>query len=82
VPLNRAVAVAMVDGPDAALATLEPLDASLPGHYRLDAVRGHLFEMLGDADRAADHFAAAARRTTSLPEQHYLTAKAAQLRSS
>lgn len=81
VALNRAVAVAMVDGPEAALATLAPLDARLPPrHYRLDAVRGHLFEMLGDADRAAEHFAAAACRTTSLPEQHYLTTKAARLR--
>lgn len=81
VTLNRAVAVAMVQGPDAALATLEPLDASLPGHFRLDAVRGHLYEMLGDTDRAAAHFGTAAGRTTSLPEQRYLTTKAARLRS-
>ncbi len=77
VTLNRAVAVAMVHGPAAGLELLEPLDEQLRGSYRLDAVRGHLYEMLGDGDRAADHFRRAARRTTSLPEQRYLAAKAA-----
>ncbi|MFC4943661.1 RNA polymerase sigma factor [Pseudonocardia sp. GCM10023141] len=78
VALNRAVAVAMVQGPAAGLALLEPLDERLPGHHRLDAVRGHLHAMLGDHTTAARHFGAAARRATSLPEQRYLTAKAAQ----
>jgi len=80
VTLNRAIAVAMVKGPQAGLDLLRPLDAKLPGHYRLDAVRGHLCEMLGDAAAAADHFSAAARRTTSLPERDYLTTKAAEAR--
>jgi predicted RNA polymerase sigma factor len=79
VTLNRAIAVAMVDGPDAGLATLEPLDEPLAGHYRLDAVRGHLHEMRGDVETAAEHFRAAARRTTSLPERDYLTLKAAAI---
>ena len=77
VTLNRAIAAAMVDGPSVGLAMLKPLDDKLAGHYRLDAVRGHLYEMLGDTETAADHFRAAARRTTSLPEREYLTTKAA-----
>ncbi|GAA1561862.1 RNA polymerase sigma factor [Kribbella lupini] len=77
VTLNRAIAAAMVDGPEAGLAMLEPLDEPLAGHYRLDAVRGHLQEMRGDMEAAAEHFRAAARRTTSLPERDYLTLKAA-----
>jgi RNA polymerase sigma factor (sigma-70 family) len=77
VALNRAVAAAMVHGPAAGLELLEPLDERLPGNYRLDAVRGHLYEMLGDNARAARHYTAAANRTTSLPEQRYLIAKAA-----
>ena len=77
VTLNRAIAAAMVDGPEAGLAMLEPLDEPLAGHYRLDAVRGHLQEMRGDTEAAAEHFRAAARRTTSLPERDYLTLKAA-----
>jgi RNA polymerase sigma factor (sigma-70 family) len=79
VTLNRAIATAMVDGPEAGLAMLEPLDEPLAGHYRLDAVRGHLHEMRGDGETAAEHFRAAARRTTSLPERDYLTLKAAAI---
>ncbi|MGC4943167.1 RNA polymerase sigma factor [Kribbella sp. DT2] len=77
VTLNRAIAAAMVDGPEAGLTMLEPLDKPLDGHYRLDAVRGHLQEMRGDTEVAAEHFRAAARRTTSVPERDYLTLKAA-----
>lgn len=79
VTLNRAIAQAMVDGPRAGLELLGPLDEKLGGHYRLDAVRGHLYEMLGEHETAAQHFSAAARRTTSLPEQNYLTTKAAEV---
>jgi predicted RNA polymerase sigma factor len=82
VTLNRAVAVAMVDGPAAGLALLDSLDADggpLTGHYRLHVVRGHLFEMAGDIESALVHYRAAAAGTTSTPEQRYLTAKAARL---
>ncbi len=79
VTLNKAVAAAMVHGPAAGLTLLRPLDERLPGHYRLDAVRAHLFEMLGDADAAAAHYHAAARRTMSVPERNYLLMKAASL---
>ncbi|HEV7758951.1 MAG TPA: sigma-70 family RNA polymerase sigma factor [Acidimicrobiales bacterium] len=79
VAVNRAVAVAMVHGPAAALDLLAPLDEQLGAHHRLDAVRGHLHEMLGDTATAAAHYRAAAERTTSLPERHYLTRQAARL---
>ncbi len=79
VSLNRAIAAAMVQGPEAGLALLEPLDALLGGHYRLDAVRAHLHERAGDADRAIAHYRAAAERTASTPERDYLTLKAARL---
>ena len=48
-------------------------DDSLRGHYRLAAVRGHLFEMAGERDRAVAHYRAAAERTASVPERDYLT---------
>jgi predicted RNA polymerase sigma factor len=79
VTLNRAVAVAMVDGPAAGLGALEGLDAQLPGHHRLDAVRAHLLEMSGERDAAIEHYRAAAGRTTSHAERDYLTARAARL---
>jgi len=80
VTLNRAIAAAMVHGPAAGLGMLTPLDSDprLQGHYRLDAVRGHLFEMAGDDERALLHYRAAADRTTSTPERHYLHTKAAR----
>jgi predicted RNA polymerase sigma factor len=80
VALNRAVAAAMVRGPAAGLTLLEPLDERLPGHYRLDAVRAHLRELLGETDAAIAHYDAAAKATRSIPERNYLTTKAAQLR--
>src|SRR5258708_3067403 len=45
VALNHAIAVAMVNGPRAGLDLLDRLDADgrLAGHYRMDAVRAHLF---------------------------------------
>jgi RNA polymerase sigma factor (sigma-70 family) len=81
VTLNHAVAVAMVHGPARALECIQALDSDqrLSGHYRLDAVRGHLFEMLGDLAKAVHHYRAAATKTTSLPEQNYLITRAARL---
>jgi predicted RNA polymerase sigma factor len=69
----------MVHGPAAGLTLLEALDEPLAGHYRLDAVRAHLFEMAGDVDAASAHYRAAAGRTTSIPERHYLATQAAKL---
>ena len=79
VSLNRAVAMAMVHGPAAGLRLLDELDERLPGHYRVAAVRAHLLEMAGDVEAAIRYYRAAAGRTTSLPEQRYLTTKAARL---
>jgi RNA polymerase sigma factor (sigma-70 family) len=80
VALNRAVAVAMVDGPAAGLALLDDLGDRLAGNHRLDAVRAHLHERSGDPLTAARLYAAAAARTSSLPERRYLTMRAARLR--
>jgi RNA polymerase sigma factor (sigma-70 family) len=77
--LNRAVAAAMAQGPDAGLALLDGLDRRLGDHHRLHAVRAHLLEQAGDAATAAAEFRAAAARATNLREQQYLTTKAARL---
>jgi predicted RNA polymerase sigma factor len=81
VTLNHAVALAMVRGPRAGLDLLTTLDddGRLAGHHRLDAVRAHLLELAGDPAAAREHYRAAARRTTSLPEQRYLEGRAASL---
>ncbi|MEC3957153.1 DUF6596 domain-containing protein [Nocardia sp. CDC153] len=80
VTLNRAVALAMVHGPQAGLDLTDTLQDSLAGNHRLAAVRGHLYEMAGDPEEAIAAYAAAARATTSLPERDYLTIRAARLR--
>src|SRR5258708_604995 len=81
VSLNRAVAVAMVQGPSAALEFLKTLDEDprIAGHYRLDAVRAHLYERAGERERALTHYRAAAERTASVPERDFLMMKAARL---
>jgi RNA polymerase sigma factor (sigma-70 family) len=81
VTLNRAVAAAMVHGPQAGLDLLRPLeaDARVAGHHRLAAVRAHLLELAGDHQAARASYQLAARRTTSLPERRYLEGRAARL---
>ncbi|WP_067828867.1 RNA polymerase sigma factor [Nocardia inohanensis] len=81
VTLNRAVATAMVHGPQAGLDLTDTLTEALAGNHRLDAVRGHLHEMSGDTEEAIAAYTAAARRTTSVPERDYLTLRAARLRT-
>ncbi|MFB8005678.1 RNA polymerase sigma factor [Nocardia sp. NPDC056000] len=78
VTLNHAVAVAMTDGPRAALELLAELDADprMAGHHRLHAVRAHLLELAEDNSAAREAYLLAARRTTSLPEQRYLLDRA------
>lgn len=78
--LNRAVAVAMVDGPHAGLAELDVLAGEWGAGHRPDAVRGHLLERAGDFTAARAAYESAAARTLSLPEQRYLQARAARLR--
>jgi predicted RNA polymerase sigma factor len=81
VALNRAIAVAMVDGPAAGLQLLERLDhdGRLTHHHRLHAVRAHLLEMAGDHREAIAEYRTAAGRTTSIPERNYLMAQAGRL---
>jgi predicted RNA polymerase sigma factor len=81
VRLNRAVAVAMVDGPTAGLDLLATLDTDdrMAGHHRVVAVRAHLLELAGNGDAARASFLNAARASTSLPERRYLEAQAARL---
>ena len=81
VSLNRAIASAMVNGPEAGLAHVQSLhrDPRLAGHYRLDAVRAHLLEMAGDREGAIAGYRLAAQRTASIPERTYLLTRAARL---
>ena len=78
VALNRIVAVAMTRGPESGLRGLVSVEDEfeLTDMHRLNAVRAHLQEMAGDLHAAQESYRAAARRTSSRPEQRYLLAKA------
>jgi predicted RNA polymerase sigma factor len=75
--LNRAVALAMVRGPQAGLALLRELESGpLAGNHRLLAVRAHLLEQAGDRAGAAAAYREAARLAGSRPEQRFLLQRA------
>jgi len=52
VTLNRAVAVAKIRGPEAALAMIEPLEDRLSGYFNFFGVKGALLNQLGRAQEA------------------------------
>jgi RNA polymerase sigma factor (sigma-70 family) len=81
VTLSRAVALAQVHGPTAGLALLGTLDADerMAHTHRLEAVRAHLLEQVGDTTAARQSYLRAAKMTANLPEQRYLELRAAQL---
>ena len=62
VTLNRAAAVAMVDGPLAALSLVDTVADRLGEHHRFHAVRAHLLEMAGDPSAAVEAYRQAAAR--------------------
>ncbi|SCE97549.1 RNA polymerase sigma factor [Micromonospora mirobrigensis] len=70
VALNRAVAVAEVAGPAAALAQVDRLD--LAGYHVFHAVRADLLRRLDRRDEARQEYAAAAARTGNLAERDFL----------
>jgi RNA polymerase sigma factor (sigma-70 family) len=82
VALSHAIALSMVQGPEAGLSRLVELekDARLGGSHRLDAARGHLLERKGDQRGAIAAYLRAAGKTASAPERDYLLLQAARLR--
>ena len=79
VALNRAVAVAETQGPQAALDLVEALD--LDGYHVYHAVRAALLRRAGRATEAADAYDQAAARTGNAAEQAYLRRTRDSLRS-
>ncbi len=70
VSLNRAVAVAEVEGPDAALTLVDGLD--LGGFHLFHAIRADLLRRLGRNDEAALAYDAAIVRTENAAERDFL----------
>jgi RNA polymerase sigma-70 factor, ECF subfamily len=80
VALNRAVAVAMVDGPAASLALLDEL-AGLDTYHLLHAVRADLLRQLGRPAEAATAYRCALELVGNEPERAFLSRKLASLPS-
>jgi RNA polymerase sigma-70 factor (ECF subfamily) len=80
VELNRAVAISMAEGPEAAMPLLDALAAEpkLRDYHLLPAVRGDLLSRLERHAEAAEAFAAAASLTRNARERQLLTRRAAE----
>jgi RNA polymerase sigma-70 factor (ECF subfamily) len=70
VALNRAVAVAEVDGPEAALALVDDLE--LDSYHVFHAIRADLLRRLGRDAEAAQAYSAAIERTENAAERAFL----------
>jgi RNA polymerase sigma-70 factor (ECF subfamily) len=79
VELNRAVAVAMVRGPEAGLRIIDQLAEPLADYRYLHAARGELLRRLGRGADAAEAYRRAAALTTNAPEQAFLAGRIAEL---
>jgi len=75
--LNRAVAVAELDGPATALAIVDGLD--LEGYHLLHATRAELLERLGRDVEAVDAYNTALALVTNRAEARLLEARRAAL---
>ncbi|MEU1369272.1 RNA polymerase sigma factor [Streptomyces sp. NPDC005803] len=78
VELNRAVAVAMAEGPAAGLVLVDALvaDPALKGYHLLPSVRGDLLERMGRTDEAREEFVRAAELTRNARERALLLGRA------
>jgi RNA polymerase sigma-70 factor, ECF subfamily len=74
VELNRAIALAMAEGPAAGIAAIERIeqDPALAHYYLLPAALGRLWLEAGNPERAARYFEEALTRPCSAPERRFL----------
>ncbi|MFT4110085.1 RNA polymerase sigma factor [Propionicimonas sp.] len=81
VALNRAVALAMTEGPQAGLDALRALEGepALAGHHLLPAAQADLCRRAGRREAASTHYREALRLAPTGPEQRYLARRLAEL---
>jgi RNA polymerase sigma-70 factor (ECF subfamily) len=82
VELNRAVAVAMTDGPEAGLSLIDELadGGTLDEYHLLHAARADLLRRLDRRDEAVAAYERALALAPTAPEQHFLRRRADDLR--
>lgn len=83
VSLNRAVAVAMVEGPEAALKLIDAVaaDGKLDDYHLLHAARADLLRRLGSFETAAKSYRRALSLVTNDSERRFLKRRLAEVRS-
>ena len=83
VSLNRAVAVALVDGPEAALKIIDGIaaDGQLDEYHLLYAARADLLRRLESYDAAAQDYSRALELVTNDSERRFLERRLAEVRS-
>jgi RNA polymerase sigma-70 factor, ECF subfamily len=79
VELNRAVAIAMADGPERGLALLAPLEDELDAYQHFHSARADLLRRLGRYDEAADAYRRALDLATNPTERAFLERRLADL---
>jgi RNA polymerase sigma-70 factor (ECF subfamily) len=81
VTLNRAVALAMAEGPEAGLAEIENLERGghLAGYRYLPAAKADLLRRLGRHAEAAQAYREALDLTANGPERSFLATRLAQV---
>lgn len=79
VRLNRAVAVAMAEGPEAGLAMIASLEDDLRGYHLMHAARADLLRRLERWDEAAAAYRRAIEATTNEAEVRFLQARLAEV---
>ena len=79
IALNRAVAVAMRDGPEAGLRLVEPLLGELEGYHLAHAARADLLRRLGRKDEAVAAYEKALSLARQEPECRFLRRRIDQL---
>jgi RNA polymerase sigma-70 factor (ECF subfamily) len=83
VSLNRAVAIAMAQGPQPALQLIDELAAAgeLDDYHLLHAARADMLRRLGDNEEAAESYKAALRLATNDSERRFLERRLREVRS-
>jgi RNA polymerase sigma-70 factor (ECF subfamily) len=79
VSLNRAVAVAMIEGPESALRSMDRLAAELEGYHLLHSARADMLRRLGRADEAAASYNQALALATNQSERRFLERRLREL---
>jgi RNA polymerase sigma-70 factor (ECF subfamily) len=79
VALNRAVAIAMWQGPEEGIALLEPLRGELASYHLWHAAQADLLRRLGRTDDARSAYREAIALAGAEPERRFLTRRLAEL---